>query len=75
MKEDNINVNGIVTKQLKGAMYIVSVQAGENVQDIMCSISGKLRINKVKIVVGDRVNISISPYDTTRGYITWRDRQ
>jgi translation initiation factor IF-1 len=68
-KEDIIEVEGIVTDALPNAVFKVKL---ENGHEIIAHISGKLRQNYIKILPGDRVTIELSPYDLSRGRITWR---
>ena len=71
---DKIEMSGIVTKVLPGTKFLVTIKAGENDHELLCTISGKLRLNKILILVGDKVDVSISPYDLSRGVITWRNK-
>lgn len=68
-KEEAIEVQGKVIEALPNAMFRVEVE-GSHV--ILAHLSGKLRIHYIKIVPGDRVVIELSPYDLTRGRITYR---
>ncbi len=68
-KEDVIEVEGIVSDSLPNAMFKVKL---ENGHEILAHISGKLRQNYIKILPGDRVTLELSPYDLSRGRITWR---
>ena len=68
-KEDVIEVEGIVTETLPNTNFKVKL---ENGHEILAHISGKLRMNYIKILPGDKVKIELSPYDLTRGRITWR---
>ncbi|NLW10956.1 MAG: translation initiation factor IF-1 [Clostridiaceae bacterium] len=68
-KEDIIEVEGIVTDSLPNAVFKVKL---ENGHEIIAHISGKLRQHYIKILPGDRVTMELSPYDLTRGRITWR---
>ena len=68
-KEDIIEVEGIVVDTLPNAVFKVRL---ENGHEIMAHISGKLRQHYIKILTGDRVTLELSPYDLTRGRITWR---
>lgn len=68
-KEDSIELEGKVVEVLPNAMFKVRLQNGK---DIISHISGKLRMNYIKILQGDDVKVEISPYDLTRGRITWR---
>jgi len=68
-KEDVIEVEGTVLEALPNAMFQVELENGHK---ILAHISGKLRMNFIKILPGDKVKIELSPYDLTRGRITWR---
>ena len=68
-KEDVIEVEGTVVETLPNTNFIVEL---ENGHQILAHISGKLRMNYIKILPGDKVKVELSPYDLTRGRITWR---
>ena len=68
-KEDVIEVEGTVVETLPNANFKVEL---ENGHQILAHISGKLRMNYIKILPGDKVKVELSPYDLTRGRITWR---
>ncbi|HEX3029054.1 MAG TPA: translation initiation factor IF-1 [Clostridia bacterium] len=68
-KEDVIEVEGTVVEALPNAMFLVSLENGHKV---LAHVSGKLRMNFIRILPGDKVTIELSPYDLTRGRITWR---
>ena len=68
-KEDAIELEGTVTEPLPNAMFRVELENGASE---LCSISGKIRMNYIRILPGDRVVVEISPYDLTRGRITYR---
>ena len=68
-KEDVIEVEGVVVETLPNTTYKVEL---ENGHQILGHISGKLRMNYIKILPGDKVKVELSPYDLTRGRITWR---
>ena len=68
-KEDAIELDGTVTEPLPNAMFRVELENGATV---LCSISGKIRMNYIRILPGDKVVVEISPYDLTRGRITYR---
>ncbi len=68
-KEDAIELEGKVVEVLPNAMFKVELPNGKV---ILAHISGKLRMNYIKILQGDNVKVEISPYDLTRGRITWR---
>ena len=68
-KKDVIELEGTVVEALPNAMFKVKL---ENGHEILCHISGKLRMNFIRILPGDKVTVELSPYDLTRGRITWR---
>ena len=68
-KEDVIEFEGTVVESLPNAMFKVELPYGHVV---LAHISGKLRMNFIKIIPGDKVTIEMSPYDLTKGRITWR---
>ena len=68
-KQDVIEVEGIVSEAHPNAMFEVKLQNGHK---ILATISGKLRMNFIRILPGDKVTVELSPYDLTRGRITWR---
>lgn len=70
-KEDVIEVEGIVVEALPNTNFKVKL---ENGHEVLAHISGKLRMNYIKILPGDKVKLELSPYDLTRGRITWRDK-
>lgn len=70
-KADVIEVEGVVVEKLPNAMFKVEL---ENKQVVLAHISGKLRMNFIKILPGDKVTIELSPYDLTKGRIIWRDK-
>lgn len=70
-KEEAIEVEGTVVEALPNAMFKVKLGNGHVV---LAHISGKLRMNFIKILPGDKVTLELSPYDLTRGRITWREK-
>ena len=68
-KEDVIELEGTVVETLPNTTFKVEL---ENGHQILAHISGKLRINYIKILPGDKVKVEVSPYDLTRRRITWR---
>ena len=70
-KADVIEVEGTVVEKLPNAMFQVKL---ENGLDILAHISGKLRMNYIRILPGDKVTIEMSQYDLTKGRIIWRDK-
>lgn len=70
-KEDVIELEGTVVEAMPNAMFQVELQGGHK---ILAHISGKLRMNFIRILPGDKVTVQMSPYDLTRGRITWRSK-
>ena len=70
-KEDVIEVEGTVVEALPNTNFKVEL---ENGHQILAHISGKLRMNYIKILPGDKVKVELSPYDLTRGRMTWREK-
>ncbi len=71
-KKDVIEAEGTVTEALPNAMFRVQLDSGHTV---LAHISGKMRVYYIRILLGDRVKVELSPYDLTRGRITYRFRQ
>ena len=70
-KEDVIEVEGVVVEAMPNAMFLVEIQGGHR---LLAHISGKLRMNFIRILPGDKVTLEMSPYDLTKGRITWRSK-
>ena len=70
-KEDMIELEGTVVEAMPNAMFKVEIHGGHV---ILAHISGKLRMNYIRILPGDKVTVEMSPYDLTRGRITWRSK-
>ncbi len=68
-KDDAIEVEGVVIEPLPNAMFRVELENGHKV---LAHISGKMRMNYIRILPGDKVKVELSPYDLTRGRITFR---
>lgn len=68
-KEDMIELEGVVVESMPNAMFKVEIQGGHT---ILAHISGKLRMNFIRILPGDKVLVEMSPYDLTKGRIIWR---
>ena len=68
-KDDAIEVEGTVTEPLPNAMFRVQL---ENGHQVLAHISGKMRMHFIRILPGDKVNVELSPYDLSRGRITYR---
>ena len=72
-KEDFIELKGKVTDKLAGGKFRVKLD--DNDMTILCTLSGKMMINKIMVLVGDSVTVELSPYDLSRGRITYRDKK
>jgi translation initiation factor IF-1 len=70
-KGDAIEVEGVVLEKLPNAMFKVKLQNGHVV---LAHISGKLRMNYIRILPGDKVSLELSPYDLDKGRIVWRNK-
>ena len=70
-KADAIEVEGVVLEKLPNAMFRVEL---ENKHVVLAHISGKLRMNYIRILPGDKVSLELSPYDLDKGRIVWRNK-
>ena len=70
-KDDVIELEGTVVESLPNTSFLVDIGNGHT---ILAHISGKLRMNFIRILPGDKVTVQMSPYDLTRGRITWRSK-
>ena len=70
-KDDMIEVEGVVLESLPNTTFQVDIGNGHT---ILAHISGKVRMNFIRILPGDKVTVEMSPYDLTRGRITWRSK-
>ena len=70
-KSDVIEITGKVIEKLPNAMFQVEL---ENGHQVLAHMSGKLRMNYIRILPGDKVTIELSPYDLSKGRIIWRDK-
>lgn len=70
-KDDVIEIEGVVVEALPNAMFQVELANGHK---ILAHISGKLRMNFIRILPGDKVTVEMSPYDLSKGRITWRSK-
>ena len=70
-KKDVIEVLGTVVDAQPNAMFKVKLETG---YEVLAHSSGKIRMNFIRILPGDKVKVELSPYDLTRGRITWRDK-
>lgn len=69
-KNDVISVQGVVEELLPNATFRIKL---ENGHEIMAHLSGKMRMNRIRLLPGDRVSVEMSPYDVTKGRITYRN--
>jgi translation initiation factor IF-1 len=72
VKDDCIEVDGVVTDVFPGSKFEVELS---NKHKITATISGRLRMNKIRILRGDKVTVEMSPYDLTKGWISWREKK
>ncbi len=70
-KEDLIEVEGIIRESLPNAMFNVELENGHKV---LAHISGKMRVHFIRLLPGDKVKLELSPYDLSRGRITYREK-
>jgi translation initiation factor IF-1 len=70
MAKDVLELDGVVTEALPNAMFKVKLDGLD--KEVLCHISGKIRMNYIKIVPGDRVKVEINPYSLDKGRITYR---
>lgn len=71
MAKEVIEVTGTITENLPNAMFRVEIEGGH---EILAHISGKMRMNYIRILPGDKVTVEMTPYDLTKGRITFRHR-
>ena len=71
-KKDVIEAEGVVIDAQPNAMFIVELDGSKH--HVLATVSGKIRMNFIRILPGDRVKFELSPYDLTRGRITWRSK-
>jgi translation initiation factor IF-1 len=69
--DDKIEVEGEITEALPSTMFRVKIDGG---QDVLATISGKMRKHYIRLLPGDRVKVELTPYDLTRGRITYRNK-
>ena len=70
-KEELIEMTGIVSEVLAGSWFKITIDDNPN-HIVLAYLSGKIRMNKIKILLGDRVVVAVSPYDASKGKITYR---
>lgn len=75
-QQDKIELEGRIVDKHPGGTFTVEIEQenGEK-HRLLCSVSGKLRMNFIRILIGDIVTVEMSPYDLTRGRITWRGKK
>ena len=73
-KQKAIIIDGTIKETLPNAMFRVDVEIGGNSHTVLAHVSGKMRMHFIKILPGDMVKLEISPYDLTRGRITYRNK-
>ncbi|MDQ3061563.1 MAG: translation initiation factor IF-1 [Acidobacteriota bacterium] len=72
MKEDLIEVAGLIIDKQPNAFFKVQVNNSEHI--VLATISGRMRRNRIRILIGDRVDVEMSPYDLSKGRITYRHK-
>ena len=73
-KDDMIELEGVVVESLPNTTFHVDIGTNGKQHIILAHISGKLRMNFIKILPGDKVTLELSPYDLSKGRIIWRDK-
>lgn len=68
-RDDRIEMEGTVEECLPGTFFRVKTQLGT---EVLCTLAGKLRVNRIRLLVNDRVSIAVSPYDVSRGRVIYR---
>lgn len=71
-KKDVIEAEGVVVDAQPNAMFVVKLDGSDH--EVLATVSGKIRMNFIRILPGDKVKVELSPYDLTRGRITWRSK-
>ncbi len=71
-KKDVIEAEGVVVDAQPNAMFVVRLDGMDH--EVLATVSGKIRMNFIRILPGDKVKVELSPYDLTRGRITWRSK-
>ena len=71
-KKDVIEAEGVVVDAQPNAMFVVELDGSKH--RVLATVSGKIRMNFIRILPGDKVKVELSPYDLTRGGITWRSK-
>ena len=71
-KQESIEVEGVIKEALPGARFRVAINLGGKEHEVLAHVSGKMRMNYIKMLPGDKVDLQLSPYDLSRGRITFR---
>lgn len=71
-KADKLEMEGVCVKALKGAKF--DIELTDNGHHVTCTLAGRLMKNNIRVLQGDHVTVEISPYDLTKGIITWRTK-
>ena len=71
-KQESIAVEGVIKEALPGARFRVIISLGGKEHEVLAHVSGKMRMHYIKMLPGDKVDLELSPYDLTRGRITFR---
>ena len=71
VRDDRLELSGIIEEALPGTLFRVRCDGGLLA---LCTLSGKLRLNRIRLLPGDQVLIEVSPYDTSKGRVTWRQK-
>ncbi|HIF29386.1 MAG TPA: translation initiation factor IF-1 [Candidatus Marinimicrobia bacterium] len=71
-KQESIEVEGVIKEALPGARFRVAINLGGKEHEVLAHVSGKMRMHYIKMLPGDKVDLQLSPYDLSRGRITFR---
>ena len=71
-KDDEIVLEGVVTESRRDSVFLVEVSIGEKKHHVLARLAGKLKLNFIRILTGDKVKVEVSPYDLSKGRITRR---
>lgn len=74
MKDEQITLDGVLVEAHPNAMFIVEIDSAGRKHRALCYACGKIRKNFIRLIVGDKVTVELSPYDLSRGRIVYRDR-
>jgi len=70
-RDDRIEMRGVIEEALPSTFFMVKAETGNMV---LCTLAGKLRVNRIRLLPGDPVTIEVSPYDLNKGRVTWRGK-